>query len=192
MKKCFMISLLCLTGFSFGNSRNVQPLLKTQWAQRGLYAAYTPGQERLGCWSVAFAQILFFHRINPTGKVEYNGNEYAINETLDYQFMWDYFEKTLKSESSEKSRSEVARYCYYTAIAIQKDFDNGEGYKGNSDLRRQRIKKYFQCNTRRYGNDRNSDRGIREVILTELAAGRPLLLYLEGKKGLGHAFVIDG
>ena len=192
IKRWLIVSSLCLTGLSFGSSENVEPLLKTRWGQRGLYAKYTPNHRRLGCWSVAFAQILYHHRINPSGKVKYEGDGYRIDETLDYLFNWDHFAKSLKPASPNEVQSEVARYCYYTAIAIQKEFVDGKAYKGNSDLRREGIKKYFLCNMKRYRNDKHSDQVIRDVILEELAAGRPLLLYVEGEKGLGHAFAIDG
>lgn len=192
MKQWLFVGCLCLTGLGFGSLENVEPLLKTQWAQRGLYAKYTPAHMRLGCWSVAFAQILYHNRINPCGDVKYEGDGYRIDETLDYQFNWDLFAESLKPESPDEVKSEVARYCYYTAITIQKEFVDGEAYKGNSDLRRGGIKKHFQCDTRRYRSDNHSYHEIRDVIFAELTAGRPLLLYVEGKEGLGHAFVIDG
>src|SRR5689334_17210302 len=47
------------------------PLLHTHWYQDGPFARFTPQQERLGCWSTAYAQILFYHRLPPTGHVAY-------------------------------------------------------------------------------------------------------------------------
>jgi hypothetical protein len=86
----------------------------------------------------------------------------------------------------------VARYCYYTAIAIGKDFVGEAAYKGNSDARRKGVSDYFDCSTRAYRNYRQGPKAVREAIVSELGQKRPLLLYVEGEGGLGHAFAIDG
>lgn len=185
-------SFLLSQSVCFGTDDLVKPLLKTHWAQGGPYAQYTPENQRLGCWSVAFAQILHHHRIQPCGKIEYEGDGYKINETLDHEFNWQYFVKSLTTKTPQVVRSEVALYCYYAAIACKKDFKEGKSYLGNSDVRRRGVEEHFRCKTRRYRKMHEGDEVVRDVILSELKEGRPLLLYVEGEEGLCHAFVIDG
>ncbi len=169
-----------------------EPLIETRWAQRGPYAEFTPNSERLGCWSVAFAQILYYHRLQPSGQVSYDGKGYAVSEDFRRRFEWHLFAESLSGDTPPETRAEVARYCYYTALAIRKDFVKESAYKGNSDVRRAGVEKHFGCATQRYSDDRDGRRGVERVIISELKRKRPLLLYTEGANGLGHAFVIDG
>lgn len=175
-----------------GAADETKPLLATQWGQRGLYAQYAPKQDRLGCWSVALAQILYYHKAQPTGQVSYEGKGYRVSETLSRRFNWGLFANSLTPSTPAAKRSEVARYCYYTAIAIGKDFAGEEAYKGDSDARRKGITEHFGCSTRAFRTYREGAEAVRKAILSELAEQRPLLLYVEGQKGLGHAFAIDG
>ena len=164
-----------------------QPLLTTRWGQRGLYAKYAPNNERIGCWSVALAQMLYYHRVQPVGEVAYEGRGYRVREVLDHRFNWELFADTVTESTPPRKQSEVARYCYYTAIAIGKDFVEEAAYHGNSDVRRKGIAEHFNCTTRRFRTDVEGWEAVRKIILSELAERRPLLLYAEP-----HAFVIDG
>jgi hypothetical protein len=49
----------------------VPHLLRTEWDQADIYSKHTPTQVRLGCWSTAIAQILYYHKLSPKGKVNY-------------------------------------------------------------------------------------------------------------------------
>ena len=186
------ILLLIFTLLQCTYAAEVEPLLTTRWGQRGPYAFYTPKNERLGCWSAAIAQILYYHRMQPSGTVEYAGQGYSISEDLNYEFHWDLFSDCLTSSTSQDSRSEVARYCYYTAIAIRKDFAPNKSYKGNSDVRRKGLAECFGCATRRYSTGHQGIETVKKAIINYLSKKYPLMLYIEGKSGIGHAFVIDG
>ncbi len=165
----------------------IQPLLTTQWGQRDLYAKYVPNGERLGCWSVALAQILYYHRVQPAGQVSYDGSGYRVRESLDHRFDWDLFADTVTEATPARTQNEVAKYCYYAAIVIGKDFAGEAAYHGNSDARRKGVSDHFSCTTRRYRTDVEGWEAVGQVILSELAERRPLLLYADP-----HAFVIDG
>ncbi|WP_350340156.1 C10 family peptidase [Paraflavitalea speifideaquila] len=77
-------------------------LLKTNWDQYGLYTKYTPNNEVLGCWSTAMAQILYHHRLRPSGLVNYQCSKgFVITDTLDkYALSWTDFSASLDSTSS--------------------------------------------------------------------------------------------
>jgi hypothetical protein len=102
-------------------------LLQTNWDQFGIYARYAPAQERLGCWSTALAQILYYHRLKPTGVVDYTcSNGVAIRDTLSrYALRWQDFAPQLNAASAPAALEAVTRYSYLTAAAVQKDFGTG-------------------------------------------------------------------
>jgi hypothetical protein len=187
-----LLALLMIATAGHASARtDVVPLLTTQWGQRGLYAQYTPKKQRLGCWSTAIAQILHYHKLQPTGLVRYEGEGYRISEALDHVFDWKLFADKLTRSTPKSKRTEVSRFSYYVAIAIGKDFVEDAAYKGNSDVRRKGLTEHFPCKTQRYSSSRQSPQAVRDAILGELQDKRPLMLYIEGGKGLGHAFVID-
>jgi len=63
-----------LTGTSFpftppAKLKSDSILVKTKWKQMGGFEKYTPDHLRLGCWSTALAQIVYFHKLKPFGTV---------------------------------------------------------------------------------------------------------------------------
>ena len=46
-------------------------LLQTQWDKEGNYSKFCPKSGTLGHWSTALAQILAYHKYQPTGKINY-------------------------------------------------------------------------------------------------------------------------
>jgi len=180
----------------FSEEAAIDPLLKTSWKQRSYYAFYTPDNQRLGCWSVAFAQILFFHKRSPAGQTVYKGKYYDVSADFDEKPI-DLKKIVLKIEaaSSKDSKIETARYLWYCALITGKDFGTGN-YIGNSDIRRERIEKHFNVKTKRIKYPQNSQNDVNQFVLKELKEKRPLLLFIEGKtsgeEGTGHALVIDG
>ncbi len=208
MTPAIFFSLIFVLGFSSSCSmpdttnNRVGPLLATSWKQRDAYAAFTPinpdsGQhERLGCWSVAFAQILFHHGIEPSGETTYTGSYYEVGADFDAPHVdMALVLPRIQSDSSSQAALETARYLWYAAMATQKDFGTGS-YMGNSDLRRQSISEHYQVSSSRLRFPDSDKAAIEDYIRNELKAGRPLLLYIEGTtagdEGLGHALVIDG
>jgi hypothetical protein len=169
------------------------PLLKTSWKQRGAYAAFTPDHQRLGCWSVALAQILFYHGLTPQGSTQYSGKGYSVSADFDNPVID--LGKVVETLPETEQGSETARYLYYVALVTGKDFGTG-GYTGNSDVRRQRLEKHFAVKTSRVRYPKNSQQEVEAFVRGEVSGKRPLLLYVEGKEpgeeGVGHALVIDG
>jgi hypothetical protein len=104
-----------------------ETLLKTNWDQFGIYARYTPDNQVLGCWSTALAQILYYHRLQPTGEVDYTCTKgYVIRDTLSkFHFDWEAFAPELEEASHPDAIEAVARYSYLTAAAVRKDFGTG-------------------------------------------------------------------
>jgi hypothetical protein len=180
----------------------VGPLLGTSWKQRDAYAAFTPESspgmhERLGCWSVAFAQILYHHRLEPNGIESYESSNYGlISENFDDPDVnMALVLPRILADSPSDASAETARYLYYAAIVVHKDFGTGD-YIGNSDVRRASVEAHYGVDTERMRYPESSRASIEAFIRKELAAGRPLLLYSEStasyEEGQSHALVIDG
>jgi hypothetical protein len=172
------------------------PLIKTTWKQRDAYALFSPNQERLGCWSVALAQILFHHGLVPSGQTSYKGKNYNVSANFDNQKIdFKNIVNRIDPLTSEINKTETARYLWYAALITGKDFGTGN-YIGNSDVRRERLEKHFKVKTKRIRYPESSRKEIEGFIKSELKNGNPLLLFIEGEEagdeGFGHALVIDG
>lgn len=191
-----------------------EPLLQTRWYQDGPFARFTPGQERVGCWSTAYAQILFFHRLAPTGRVRYqcsSGHEVDVDLGA-YHFDWTRFPKVITAATPTESLEQVARYSFATAVAVRKDFGTG-GYRRllNSVAD---LETHFPVSARIYVHlaerlpvartevmaklrtesvtnlvDRIQ---IVSLLRGELAERRPVYFHFGNIKDFGHSTVIDG
>lgn len=189
-------------------------LLKTHWYQDGPFAQFTPDHERVGCWSTAYAQILFFHRLKPTGHVRYDCSPgHKVDVDLDqYRFDWDQFPNEVNSSTPKAGLEQLARYSFATAVVVRKDFGTG-GYRRllNSV---DDLEAHFPVDAEIYvhlGDKLPFDAGqvsaklraekitnvvdraqIVNLLTTELGAGRPVYFHFGNIVNFGHSTVIDG
>ena len=170
-----------------------QPLLTTKWGQTDNFARFSPDNWRLGCWSTAIAQILYFHRLRPSGSASYQTTTgYAINENLDsYTFDWDLFVDEFNGNTPEASINQVAKYAYFTSIVIQKDFGTDE-YVLNAYQRAAAIANHYHCNSQVFSTPGYSIQQTKQIIMQELDARRPIMLHLRNlARTTSHAIVVD-
>ncbi len=205
---CFVLLFI---GSSILHSGSSQPLkgnhlestsylIKASWGQRDRYAKYSPNNERLGCWSVALAQILYFHRLAPAGIVRYRCSKkgYSIRENLsENRFNWELFVDTFDDKTSAASENEVAKYIYYTSVVIQKDFGTGSYVLKKHSKRADAIAQHYGCVTKLYDNRKYSLTQLKRVIKEEIDARRPLMLHLRSLSKVSsdkdyHAVAVDG
>jgi hypothetical protein len=166
------------------------PLMQTRWKQDGPYAALSPRQELLGCWSVAFAQVLAYHRLEPRGRVSYRTRGgLAIDRVLDRHVEWAKVAPAVQADSSPDTARETATYLYDAAVVVRKDFGRDE----YMDIARipAEVSEHYGARVERVAS------GIPETIKSELRAGRPLVAYFDNILGIpvvrnGHAAVFDG
>ena len=186
---------------SAGNSSQSNSyLLETSWGQRDRYAKYSPNNERLGCWSVALAQILYFHRLAPNGTVSYlcTKKGYSIKKSLgENKFNWGIFVDKFDDKTSTASQDRVAKYIYCTSVAIQKDFGTGSYVLKKHAQRAAAIARYYECETKLYDNNKYSLTQIKQIIKREIDGRRPLMLHLRSlSTDLSdkdyHAVAVDG
>lgn len=189
-------------------------LLTTHWYQDGPFAQFTPDHERVGCWSTAYAQILFYHRLRPTGRVRYECSPgHKVDVDLDqYRFDWEQMPNEITAKTPKASAEQLARYSFSTAVVVRKDFGTG-GYKRllNSV---EDLEAHFPVDAAIYVHVAEKlpisraelstklraekvtnliDRAqIVTLLTTELAAGRPVYFHFSNIKDFGHSTVIDG
>lgn len=166
------------------------PYIKTSWKQDSAYAAFTPDNELLGCWSVAFAQVLAFHKLAPAGKVNYiTQNGKIIDQEFNIPVRWDWIRPSIKSSTSPEVSEEIANYCFNVAAVVQKDFGIGD-YKDISIIPDE-VSDHFRCVVKKADSD------LQNKIRSEIHSGRPVVVYFDDILALkivrnGHAAVFDG
>lgn len=193
----------------------IGPIISTEWNQSnesaGDYAKYSPirpGSDgdnwRLGCWSIALAQIFYYYRLEPQGTSIYDtspgcaprGMPCHINEDFDsYDFTWSLFVDYFDSSTNDSQEDEVAKYAYYTAAAVQKDFGTNT-YVASAQSN---FQDNFDCTTQVYYLDEDEDdddysaEELKDIIIDEIKSGYPVMLYITNPaEGKAHAVVADG
>jgi hypothetical protein len=175
-------------------------LLKTEWSQAGTYAKYTPTKVRLGCWPTAIAQILFYHKLFPKGKVSYRCSDgYQINENLEsYQFNLNSFVNRIEDNTAKESVEQVTKYSYFTAVVMQKDFGTGHHILKGNDFQdfKNILQAHFKCMVNVYQFYKGSfvvkRNTVIKTIKEEIDAARPVAFWFGNQYDWGHAVVIDG
>lgn len=171
-------------------------LTKTHWKQMGGFQKYTPDSLRLGCWSTALAQITYYHKLKPFGHVEYTSRQgYKIDETMDSSwFSFDKFAPGIDSGTSAETADQLAKYNYYAALAVQKDFgtDRYMNKLASADL----LEKHYKMDVCRYISWHhfvpNTMGKLEKIIYNEINERRPVFLHFANLKDFGHSVVVDG
>ncbi len=202
------------TDLSRGETAENAYLLKTQWYQTGPFAQFTPHNERVGCWSTAYAQILFYHRLKPAGRVTYEcSSGQKIDVNLDaYQFDWSQFVDEVSAATPKKAADQLGLFSFATAAVIQKDFGTDHYKRLLSSVAD--LESHFAVDAAIWvylienppiplevlkaktkgENVSNIVNKVQIVTLlsTELGAGRPVYFHFANLKDFGHSTVIDG
>lgn len=171
-------------------------LTTTHWKQMGGFEKYTPDSLRTGCWSTALAQIVYYHKLKPYGHVEYTSRQgYKINETLDSsQFNFNVFTPTIDTTTSQETINQLAKYNYYAALAVQKDF--GTDRYMNKLASASLLEKHYKVKVERYIAWHkfvpNTLGKLEKIIYNEINEKRPVFLHFANLKDFGHSIVVDG
>lgn len=170
--------------------------LTTHWQQMGGFEHYTPDHLRLGCWSTALAQIMFYHRLKPFGKEKYRSSKgYYIDEKIDStRINFSMLTDRIDSLTPNANIHALALYNYYAALAVEKDFgtDNYMNKLAPAAL----FEKHYKVEANRYISWKcllpfscgKQERIIRE----EISHKRPVFLHFTDLATFGHSVVIDG
>jgi hypothetical protein len=175
---------------------DIECLLTTHWQQMGGFERCTPDSLRTGCWSTALAQIMYYHKLKPYGNVTYTSSKgFKINEVIDStQFNFSLFTPTIDTATSKETVNQLAKYNYYAALAVQKDFgtDNYMNKLASAEL----LEKHFKVKVQRYiaWNKLvpNTLGKLEKIIYNEINDKRPVFLHFANLKDFGHSVVVDG
>jgi len=171
-------------------------LTTTHWKQMGGFERYTPDSLRTGCWSTALAQIVYYHKLKPYGHVEYTSRQnYKINENLDSaQFNFNLFTPTIDTTTSQETIKQLARYNYYAALAVQKDF--GTDRYMNKLASASLLEQHYKMRVKRYIAWHklvpNTLGKLEKIIYNEINEKRPIFLHFANLDDFGHSIVVDG
>ncbi len=171
-------------------------LTKTHWKQMGGFEKYTPDSLRTGCWSTALAQIVYYHKLKPYGHIEYTSRQgYKINENIDsLLFNFTLFTPTINATTSKESVNQLAKYNYYAALAVQKDF--GTDRYMNKLTPASLLEAHYNLKVARYISWHqivpNTLGKLEKIIYNEINHKRPVFLHFANLKDFGHSVVIDG
>lgn len=196
-KILFVVLLFLLFNLIIGNTLYAKQnyherscFLNTSWDQEGEYAKYSPEHLRLGCWSLAIAQILYYHRIQPHGLASYKcSTGYVIHEDLNHRFNWKLFVRKIDSNTPEESIDEVSKYAYFASVVFQKDFGTNLYVEKNDP---HWLDGHYDCSISEYDSSDCSLNEIKLIIIKEIDSKRPVLLNIKSLSGIAHAVVIDG
>jgi len=176
-------------------------LLETQWGDQNT-CKYTPGNTPLGCHSIAIAQVLYYHRLAPSGSVNYkSSNGLAISEDFsDYMADWQKISVKLTESSTQDVIDATAYYNYAVAAIVQKDFSTVNYVDiEKSNNHKTQIEEHFNCRYESYTFINESsladlfakNDSFIQLIKKEIDSRRPIGLYYIWDQS-GHAIVIDG
>lgn len=192
--------LFICTSFPFSPDKtrcmtNADRLTTTHWKQMGGFEKFTPDSLRTGCWSTALAQIVYFHKLKPYGHVEYTSRQgYKINETMDSsQFNFATFTEVIDSATNTETVDQLAKYNYYAALAVQKDF--GTDRYMNKLASASLLEEHYNMKVERFiawhKRVPNTLGKLEKIIYKELNEKRPVFLHFGNLKDFGHSVVVD-
>jgi hypothetical protein len=191
----WLLVVLLLSAWQFASAADPDAhLLRTRWGQTGTYAMYTPRHERLGCWSTALGQILYFHRLLPKGDMTYRCSDgtVVICQTDRYPFDFANFTNQMDEKSTDLQKQNVAAYLFVTASVIQKDYGTGD-YLLTHEVRAAALARHYACTAQYLRSAYVSLDDLEKTIAKEIAARRPVMLHMRNlKRDTYHAVVIDG
>jgi hypothetical protein len=180
-------------------NNNGKVLMTTRWQGSGPYAKMAPGPDTntLGCWSTAFSQIFYYHKLAPNGTVQYLCSKgYEIKkEWQSERIDWTLFGDAINDSTAVESINEISRFCYANATVVQKDFGTGR-YKTKLPSPK-KLGSYYDAKFKmifNYNGWLKSNNSFKNIVVREIEAKRPIFFYYKNMdvSGTGHAVVIDG
>lgn len=171
-------------------------LLETSWHQIGGYAKHVAHDSDAGCWATAIAQIAHYHKLSPSGDVQYltsNGESISV-DLDDFSFQHELFTSRIDEQTNSIAVEQVSRYIFYVAALIYTDFGSS-GYLEHETMM-SRIEKHLNCEVGFYEYTKEKYLENQPVIIRlikqEIDADRPMMIYFDNGKDFGHAAAIDG
>lgn len=193
----FLLQMSCKVAVAQGGyefPEDIKPLIETRWSQGPPFNALCPTIENengdrvpmpAGCGPVAMAQIVNYHKypsMSPDG---------------EYEYEWRRMFRSLKPGLNESELVSVAKLLSDCGVSTFTEY--GEKGSGTSiSLMMGALKRLFRYSNEMSMYDRwffqtpERDSLYRQLIYTELKAGRPVVYQGYKNNKVGHLFLIDG
>lgn len=172
----------------------VKPLIKTQWGQHFPFNLLCPVTDKsneespyklAGCGPVAMAQVVNYHRypsMSPDGKYEYD---------------WDLMFNKLNANVQKRAIVAVAKLISDCGVSSFTEYGDDASstfldFAMGAMKRLFGYSNYMGIYNRSDFSTPKRDSLYRQLIFSELKAGRPVLYRGTNKEGYGHLFIIDG
>ncbi|MBO1323006.1 C10 family peptidase [Acanthopleuribacter pedis] len=190
-------------------------MIQSQWGQGAPYNRATPtlnGEPTYpGCTTLALAQLLNYYRYRDHGVKEVvyaqDNDSLQPNQTevdlTAVRFDWANMPNSLDG-ASNREKDTVATFLYWVGVALNVQFDLGDGSPASGKQLENAVRYAFGYNniSRRKmyvalratgdGFKLYSDAEWYQMVIDELDQGRPVLHMARNQNGDGHAFLIDG
>jgi len=192
-------------GGIIGRDVHAKVLLNTEWGQRGVFAMYAPWKmERtskskgchwpLGSETTAIAQITYFHRLCPSGFVNYTAPGFAPTEMNFMRVIglcdWSNFAKSPKKKAKDRHTAAVAKYEYAIALILQKKWGTDD-YMITDEKSSVEVESHLGVKVLKQSMSETTLLAMHRHIVRELNQLRPLKMFMNGERH-GHHVVVDG
>ncbi len=180
---------------------DIAPLLTTQWDQMSPYNDLCPmtanGRSVTGCVATGMAQIMNYYEY-PVKGIGSHTNAYFASQTMNFgetTYDWANMSDTYNAVSTEAQKTAVATLMAHCGCAV--DMRYTAEVSGTPNIYAGiALVNYFGYNPNIHyaGRDYMSGGAWKDLLLEELAAGRPLAYsgMTGADSGEGHFFVCDG
>lgn len=187
------------------------------WGQRWVLAQFAPlnprltdegPNERLGCVSTSLAEVMYYHRRCPTGKVGFTVPGYQTT-AMDFDEEaakrglcdWSQFVDRPRNVTTDAGTSAVARYIYAMALTVKRKWGSYavdmKHYLIDHDAQDAAVSAHYGMAVSRFHltSTDESRREAEDLLVDEIKHRRPVIAYLarSGSQGTyGHMVVMDG
>lgn len=172
-------------------------LLDTEWDIENNYSLSAPDKQALAPLSAAFGQVLFHHRLAPTGDVSYTTDSglFVDADFRGYTPVWEEFRGTLPVEETD-SENEVSKYLFSAAAALGQNF-GGEDFARDLPQMLSSVESVFGCEIQRYVYSDESFPNRRDeiiaIITEEIDNNRPCIIRVQAPSSeFSMPLVLDG
>lgn len=183
----------------------VAPMLKTTWGQQSPFNEKSPvvnnSKAPTGCVATAMSQILNFYQYpaqgHGMGYYTMGENSYRQLVEVNSTYRWDLMKNSYASAwfLSDEEKDAISQLMFDAGVSSHMNFSSGgsgttayEAANGFSHIF-QFDSLAMECVMRDYCQN---DAEWMNIILSELKAGRPVLMCGLDLSSGGHAFIIDG
>lgn len=180
-------------------------LVTCKWNQGGPYNDLCPdhsgGRCATGCVATAMAQVMYYWKCPqqecnaiPDYRWNHDGTSTLLKGYEPYRFNWEAMTDTYSDASTSASKKAVAELMRYVGQAVQMGYGPASG--AGIGMIAPALINYFGYDESAHhvGHDEFTYQEWEDLIYSEIAAGRPILMnaHCAGDNGGGHEFVIDG